>query len=90
MSASVCRNPYMLSLSPRITKQQARQQQARARQAIRSERLIMALAITVLCWDVVVRVGIAVGTAALLLLGLLTIAYSLVALYWLLKVLLAI
>lgn len=46
----------------------------------------MALAITVLCWDVLVRVGIAVGTAALLLLGLLTIAYSLVALYWLLMV----
>lgn len=74
---------YMLSLSPRITKQQARQSKARA---IRYESLIMALAITVLCWDVLVRVGIAVGTAALLLLGLLTIAYSLVALYWLLMV----
>lgn len=46
----------------------------------------MALATMVALWDVLVQVATLVMTAALLLLGLLTIAYSLVALYWLLMV----
>lgn len=43
----------------------------------------MAIATMVVLWDALVRVGTVVAILALLLLGLLTIAYSLVALYWL-------
>lgn len=60
-----------------MSKIAARQQQAQLR---RSELPIMALAITVLLWDVLVRVGTVVATLVLLLLALLITAHGLVAL----------
>lgn len=64
---------YMLSLSPRYSKIQARQ-------ASRCERRTMVLAIMVALLDVVVRVGTVVATLVLLLLALLITANGLVAL----------
>lgn len=60
-----------------------------AKRSIRYEQRTMVLATMVVLWDVLVQVIIVAGIVALLLLGLLSIAYGLAALYWLSQVQLA-